>query len=86
MKKRYDKELSVEELVALSDKDIDYSDISALDSQFWDKATIKTPNNKQRITVRFDADMITWFKSQGRGYQTKMNAVLRSFYESQKRH
>lgn len=86
MKKHYDKNLSIEELSALPDSDIDYSDISELDDEFWDNAKIKMPENKQRLTVRFDADMVAWFKSQGRGYQTKMNAVLRSFYESQNHH
>ena len=36
---------------------------------------------KQRLTVRFDADLVEWFKSQGAGYQTRMNAVLRAYYE-----
>ena len=85
-KKHYDKKLSIEELSAIPDSDIDYSDISELDDEFWDNAKIKMPENKQRLTVRFDADMVAWFKSQGRGYQTKMNAVLRSFYESQNHH
>ena len=34
---------------------------------------------KQQLTVRFDRDIVDWFKSQGSGYQTKMNAVLRQF-------
>ncbi len=38
-------------------------------------------NAKERLTVRFDADMVDWFRRQGRGYQTRMNAVLRSYYE-----
>ena len=39
---------------------------------------------KKQITVRLDADMVEWFKKQGRGYQTRMNAVLRSYYEAYK--
>lgn len=34
---------------------------------------------KQQITVRFDRDLIEFFKGQGPGYQTRMNAVLRSY-------
>ena len=34
---------------------------------------------KQQLTVRFDRDIVDWFKAQGSGYQTKMNAVLRQF-------
>jgi len=83
MSKRYDNELSIEELAALPNSEIDYSEIPELDDSFWESAKIIMPENKQRLTVRFDADMVRWFKSQGSGYQTKMNAVLRSFYESQ---
>ena len=36
---------------------------------------------KEQLTVRFDRDMVTWFRQQGRGYQTRMNAVLRAYYE-----
>ena len=86
MKKQYDSKQSIKDLATKPDDAIDYSDITELDDQFWDNAKIQLPETKQRITVRFDADMVKWFKSQGRGYQTKMNAVLRSFYESQKRH
>lgn len=82
MTKHYDKELSVEELAKLPDEEIDYSDIPELSASFWDKAVIQLPENKERLTVRFDADMVKWFRSHGRGYQTKMNAVLRSFYEA----
>ena len=82
MTKRYDKELSIEELAMLPDDQIDYSDIPELSASFWDKAAIRLPENKERLTVRFDADMVKWFRSQGRGYQTRMNAVLRSFYEA----
>jgi uncharacterized protein (DUF4415 family) len=40
---------------------------------------------KTQITAKFDADVVNWFKSQGRGYQGRMNAVLRSFVEAQRR-
>ncbi len=42
------------------------------------------PENKQRLTVRFDAEMVAWFKKQGKGYQTRINAVLRMFVEAHK--
>lgn len=60
---------------AIKDGDIDYSDIPELGEDFFEKA------KKTSITARFDTDMVEWFKSQGKGYQTKMNAVLRAFYE-----
>ena len=60
---------------AIKDGDIDCSDIPELSDDFFAKA------KKESITARFDADMVQWFKAQGRGYQTKMNTVLRAFYE-----
>jgi uncharacterized protein (DUF4415 family) len=39
---------------------------------------------KQQITVRLDKDVLDWFKSQGRGYQTRMNAVLRHWMNTHK--
>lgn len=57
----------------------------ALDREFWAGANVVFPDApKQQLTVRFDADVVEWFKAQGRGYQTRMNAVLRSFYEARR--
>ncbi len=73
-----------ERLESMRDEDIDCSDIPELDETFWKNAVLVQPVNKERLTVRFDADMVEWFKRQGRGYQTRMNTVLRSFYEAHK--
>ncbi len=57
----------------------------SLGADFWKQANVVYPEGpKKQITVRLDADMVEWFKKQGRGYQTRMNAVLRSYYESYK--
>ena len=72
------------EIKAIKDEDIDYSDIPELDETFWSNAVLVHPNKKERLTVRFDAEVVEWFKKQGRGYQTRMNTVLRSFYEAHK--
>jgi uncharacterized protein (DUF4415 family) len=46
------------------------------------KTSVPKPvHSKERLTVRFDADMVNWFKRQGRGYQTRMNAILRTYFE-----
>lgn len=37
---------------------------------------------KESVSLRVDADVLAWFKAQGRGYQTRMNAVLRAFKEA----
>lgn len=83
MKKRYDKELTPAELAALPDEEIDYSDIAELGEDFWKKARVHMPDRaKTPVHVRLDADVVEWFKAQGKGYQTRINAVLRSFYEA----
>jgi uncharacterized protein (DUF4415 family) len=50
----------------------------------WSRAEIGIPGPKQQLTVRLDRDVVHWFRSQGPGYQTRMNAVLRRFVEAQK--
>lgn len=67
---------------ALSDDEIDYSDIPELDDSFWERATVLYPPSKKQITVRLDEDVLLWLKSKGRGYQTRMNAMLRAMMES----
>ena len=82
MQKQYDKPLSPEELAALPDEAIDTSDISPLDQAFWNNARVVMPGQgKRQLTLRLDGDLLDWFKAQGKGYQTRMNAVLRSYYE-----
>ena len=57
-----------------------------LGPDFWATANVIQPiGPKERLTVRFDRDVVEWFKAGGRGYQTRMNAVLRSYFEAQYR-
>lgn len=66
------------ELEALSDEDIDYSDIPELDEEWFKKARVRYPA-KQQVTLRLDGDIVRFFKTQGKGYQTRINAALRAF-------
>ena len=66
----------------LSNSEIDCSDIPDRGIDFWDDAKLVQPVDKQQITIRLDRDLIIWLKSQGKGYQTKINAILRTYYES----
>ena len=50
----------------------------------WKNARVVWPQGKAPVTLRLDKDIIAWFKHQGRGYQTRINAVLRGFVEAQK--
>lgn len=66
-------------LAELPDSEIDYSDIPPLDESFW-KNAVRNPfykPTKTSTTVRVDADVLAWLKSQGKGYQTRINAILR---------
>jgi len=70
------------ELKALSempDSEIDYSDIPPLTDDFF-KNAVRNPfyrPTKTSTTVRLDSDVLAWFKKQGKGYQTRINAILR---------
>lgn len=70
---------------AQSDTDIDTSDILPLDPDFFKSAVLRMPTTKSSITVRLDSDVLTWFRKQGRGYQTRMNAVLRTYMEAHRK-
>ena len=50
----------------------------------WANARVVYPQGKEPVTLRLDRDILAWFKQQGRGYQTRINAVLRSFVDAQK--
>ncbi len=51
----------------------------------WVTTELPFQKPKQQTTVRLDADVLDWFKAQGPGYQTRINAVLRSYYEQKKK-
>lgn len=56
-----------------------------LDADFWDNAEIVTSEPKRSVHLRVDAEVFDWFKSQGPKHLTRMNAVLRSYYEAQRK-
>ena len=61
---------------------IDYSDIPPLGDEFFTKATEAWPPAKHQLTIRLDADVLNWLKANGRGYQTRINRILRAAMES----
>ena len=69
----------------MKDHEIDYSDNPSLNETFFQEAVV-WPGAKKQITLRIDPDVIDFFKQQGKGYQTVMNAVLRKYMEAQKKH
>lgn len=73
------------EIEAIRDEDIDFSDIPELTEEDFARGVWKPGHGKKQLTVRFDADVIAFFKEGGRGYQTRMNAVLRAYMNAMKR-
>jgi uncharacterized protein (DUF4415 family) len=67
----------------MRDADIDFSDIPKLGKSFWKTARLAMPEPKDRLTIRVDHDVVQWLKKNGPGYQTRINAILRSYMEAQ---
>jgi len=57
------------------------SDVEDFD---WDKAVVVLPQPKKAVSIRLDQDVLEFFKSAGTGYQTRINAILRSYMEAHK--
>ena len=53
-------------------------DAHPTDDEFWKTAEVVLPHRKEVVTMRLDADLLAWFRQQ-RGYQTRINAILRSY-------
>ncbi len=79
------KKQRLKKIKAVREEGIDYTDIPELSKKFWERAIVEYPEKKKSVTLRVDADIIKWFKSKGKGYQTKINAILRSYYEAHKK-
>jgi len=70
----------------LRDEDIDLSDIPEQPTTGWRRVSELVPaENKQQITLRLDADVIAFFRGTGRRYQSRINAALREYVNSQKK-
>ena len=71
-------------VASMSDEQIDYSDAPVLPDVVWVKAVAELPHTKQQITLRIDAEVLDFFKQTGKRYQSRINAVLRSYVEAHK--
>ena len=73
----------------MKDEDIDLSDIPEIPPAMFARGIIrrglKPVVRKKQLTLRMDSDVIEWFKKQGRGYQTKINSLLRAYMEEHRR-
>jgi uncharacterized protein (DUF4415 family) len=68
-------------LSTMPDSEIDLSDSPELDTSFFENAQLRLPKPKRAVSLRLDDDVFSWFKNQGKGYQTKINAILRLYMQ-----
>ncbi len=69
---------------AMTDEEIDTSDIPPLDEAFFANAKLRLPKGKVPVVISVDADVIEWFKTQGDEYPKLLNAALRIYAEAHK--
>jgi len=72
-------EKRLKELASRPDEQIDYSEIPPLDDDFWKNARLVEPDKTQQITLRVKKSVIDAYKATGKGYQSRMNAVLETY-------
>jgi len=75
----------IEDLRRMKDDEIDLTDIP--ETADWSKAVAGKfyRPRKKSLTIRIDADVLAWLKAQGKGYQTRINALLREAFEGHSR-
>jgi len=74
----------LEKLETIPDSEIDTSDIPELDENFFKNAKLIMPEPKKAVSLRLDREVLDWFKKRGKGYQSRMNAVLKAYMEAHK--
>jgi len=74
-------------VAAMPDAEIDYSDIPRqTEAVQWTRPGALVPmENKQQVTLRIDADILTFFKKTGKRYQSRMNAALREYVQAHRK-
>jgi uncharacterized protein (DUF4415 family) len=58
----------------------------AMEHVDWATTELPMPKRKEHTNLRIDSDVMAFFREQGKGYQTKINAVLRSYVEQVRQH
>ena len=62
----------------------DAPEAKSLGADFWRSARVVMPTGKTSVHLRLDSDVVEWFKANGKGHLTRMNAVLKAYVEAQK--
>lgn len=78
-KKSSSSRTNVTKLHQKNDKNINYEDNPATTEEFWKDAKIFMPQHKIHISLRLDEDIINYFKEEGKGYQSRINAILKAY-------
>ncbi len=72
----------------MTDDEIDFSDIPRTTPEMWARGVVrkgfKVIPKKRQLTLRLDEEIVDFFKNDGDGYQTRINALLRSYVEARK--
>ncbi len=72
----------------MKDEDIDFSDAPEITPEMFAKAVVRRglkPRTKKQVTLRIDSDVLEWYKKPGRGYQTKINLLVRAYMDEHQR-
>jgi uncharacterized protein (DUF4415 family) len=69
---------------ALTDDEIDTSDIPPLTEELFKRARVRMPRQTVAVTVHVDSEVLNWFKAQGEDYERRMRAALRIYAEAHK--
>jgi uncharacterized protein (DUF4415 family) len=84
MRRRGEGRTNFEAVLALTEEEleasIDHEEEGVVD---WTSASVELPRPKVSFTMRYDPEILEWFRGQGRGYQSKMNAVLKADIDAQ---
>ena len=81
--KEMSNETDWDRLDKMTDEDIDYSDIPPLDDEFFARARVYVPPSKRKNFVQLDEEVLSWFKTQSKEYQTLINDILKKYMEMQ---
>jgi uncharacterized protein (DUF4415 family) len=74
---------------AMKDEDIDFSETPEVTPEMFARGIVrrglKPVRRKDQLTLRVDSEVLAWYKKQGSGYQTRINALLRAYMEAHQR-
>ena len=77
-------------LALMKDEEIDLSDIPEITAEMFARGIVrrnlKPLPRKKQLTLRIDSDVVDWYRNQGRGYQTRINSLLRAYMKEHQRH